>query len=58
MVSSRDLRSGECSMSRSMIVEVFAEDAAHEAFLVPFIRRLATEASASRCIAVQTQEQL
>ena len=41
-----------------MIVEVFAEDAAHEAFLVPFIRRLATEASASRCIAVQTQEQL
>jgi hypothetical protein len=34
-------------MSRPLVVEVFAEDAAHEAFLVPFIRRLAGEHGAS-----------
>lgn len=28
-------------MSRSCVLEVFAEDAAHEAFLVPFVKRLA-----------------
>jgi len=30
-------------MSRSCVLEVFAEDAAHEAFLVPFVKRLAGE---------------
>lgn len=30
-------------MSRSCLLEIFAEDAAHEAFLVPFVRRLAGE---------------
>lgn len=28
-------------MSRALVVEIFAEDAAHEAFLVPFAKRLA-----------------
>ena len=30
-------------MSRTLVVDVFAEDAAHEAFLVPLIKRLAVE---------------
>ncbi len=30
-------------MSDALVVELFGEDAAHEAFLVPFVKRLATE---------------
>lgn len=41
-------------MSRSLVVEVFAEDAAHEAFLVPFIRRVATEEDASVDVRVRS----
>ena len=41
-------------MSRSLAVEVFAEDAAHEAFLVPFIRRVAMEEDASVDVRVRS----
>ncbi len=41
-------------MSRSLVVEVFAEDAAHEAFLGPFIRRMATEEGASADVRVRS----
>jgi hypothetical protein len=34
-------------MSNSFALEVFAEDAAHEAFLLPFVKRLAVEEGAS-----------
>ncbi|MBM4024661.1 MAG: hypothetical protein FJ280_04545 [Planctomycetes bacterium] len=35
-------------------MEVFAEDAAHEAFLVPFIKRLAAEGGASVDVRVRS----
>jgi hypothetical protein len=41
-------------MSRSFALEVFAEDAAHEAFLVPFVRRLAGEQTVSVDVRVRS----
>lgn len=41
-------------MSRALVMEVFAEDAAHEAFLVPFIKRLAAEGGASVDVRVRS----
>ena len=42
---SRTFSCGGCSMSSPVMVDIFVEDRAHEAFLVPMLRRIAREES-------------